>query len=272
MAGTFPPVQLGLEGRRAIVTGASRGIGAAVAAALSAEGARVGMVARTASDLDARAADIVTAGGPPPVVAVADLSTAQGVHTGLARCIESLGGVDILVNNAGASPFGTIDQLNDEQWQHAFDLKFMGYLRCMREVLPRMRAQHHGRIVNIGGVAGMRASAGYALAALNAGLIHLTRSTAELVAADGVTVISVHPGPTLTDRILSAFAPGAAQAGLEPVDYATQVVARDIPVGRLGTPEEVAAGVVFVVSDRAALVTGGGLSIDGGTARGLVGG
>jgi 3-oxoacyl-[acyl-carrier protein] reductase len=265
-------VELGLEGRRAIVTGASRGIGAAVAAALSAEGCRVGLVARTAADLDARAKAIEAAGGPPPVVSVADLSTAGGVQTGLGHCVDALGGVDILVNNAGASPFGTIDQLDEEQWQHAFDLKFMGYLRCMKVVLPHMRAERHGRIVNIGGVAGMRASAGYALAALNAALIHLTRSTAELVAGDGVTVISVHPGPTMTDRILTAFAPGAAKAGMEPVDYATQVVARDIPAGRLCTPEEVAAGVVFVVSDRAALVTGGGLTIDGGTARGLVGG
>jgi 3-oxoacyl-[acyl-carrier protein] reductase len=142
----------------------------------------------------------------------------------------------------------------------------------MKAVLGPMRAQGSGRIVNIGGVAGMRASAGYALAALNAGLIHLTRSTAELVGPDGVTVISVHPGPTRTDRILSLFAPAAARAGMDPEDYASQVLAKDIPVGRLATPEDVAAGVVFAVSDRAAMVTGGGLSIDGGTARGLVGG
>jgi NAD(P)-dependent dehydrogenase (short-subunit alcohol dehydrogenase family) len=148
----------------------------------------------------------------------------------------------------------------------------MGYLRCIRAVLPGMRARHWGRIVNIGGVAGMRASAGYALAALNAALIHLTRSTAELVAADGVTVTSVHPGPTLTDRILTSIAPAAARAGLEPAAYATDVLAREIPAGRLATAEEVANAVVFVVSDKAALVTGGGLTIDGGTARGLVGG
>jgi 3-oxoacyl-[acyl-carrier protein] reductase len=255
-----------------VVTGASRGIGAAIAAALATEGCRVGLVARTGPDLDAVAASIIAAGCRPPVVSVADLSTPDGVRDGVGGCIAGLGGVDILVNNAGASPFGTIDQLDDEQWQAAFDLKFMGYLRCMRAVLSHMRAQHWGRIVNIGGVAGMRASAGYALAALNAALIHLTRSTAELVAADGVTVTSVHPGPTLTDRILTAFAPGAARAGLDPTAYATQVVAKEIPVGRLATPEEVAAGVVFVVSDQAGLVTGGGLTIDGGTCRGLVGG
>jgi 3-oxoacyl-[acyl-carrier protein] reductase len=265
-------VELGLEGKRAIVTGASRGIGAAVAHALAAEGCRVGLVARTGEDLDEQASSIIAAGGPLPVVSVADLATADGVRLGIAACIEGLDGVDILVNNAGASPFGTIDQLSDEQWQAAFDLKLMGYLRCMREVLAPMRAQRSGRIVNIGGVAGMRASSGYALAALNAALIHLTRSTAELVGPDGINVISLHPGPTMTDRILTLFAPAAARAGMEPEDYARQVVAKDIPVGRLATPEEVAAGVVFAVSDRAAMVTGGGLSIDGGTARGLVGG
>ncbi len=265
-------MELGLEGRRAIVTGASRGIGAAVAHALAAEGCRVGLIARTAKDLEEQASSIVAAGGPLPVVAVADLATSEGVGVGVGGCIEGLGGVDILVNNAGASPFGTIDQLSDDQWQGAFDLKLLGYLRCMKAVLGPMRAQGSGRIVNIGGVAGMRASAGYALAALNAGLIHLTRSTAELVGPDGITVISVHPGPTMTDRILTLFAPAAARAGMDPEDYASQVVAKDIPVGRLATPEDVAAGVVFAVSDRAAMVTGGGLSIDGGTARGLVGG
>jgi 3-oxoacyl-[acyl-carrier protein] reductase len=265
-------VELGLEGKRAIVTGASRGIGAAVAHALAAEGCRVGLIARTAQDLDKQAASILEAGGPWPVVAVADLSTSDGVRSGISECVEGLAGVDILINNAGASPFGTIDQLDDGQWQGAFDLKVMGYLRCMREVLGPMRAQRYGRIVNVGGVAGMRASAGYALAALNAALIHLTRSTAELVGADGVNVISVHPGPTMTDRILTLFAPAAARAGMDPADYASQVVAKDVPAGRLATPEEVAAGVVFAVSDRAGMITGGGLTIDGGTARGLVGG
>jgi 3-oxoacyl-[acyl-carrier protein] reductase len=265
-------VELGLEGKRAIVTGASRGIGAATAQALAAEGCRVGLIARTASALDQQAAAIVAGGGLSPVVSVADLSTAAGVRSGIHECIEGLGGVDILINNAGASPFGTIDQLVDDQWQGAFDLKVMGYLRCMREVLGPMRAQHWGRIVNVGGVAGTRASAGYALAALNAALIHLTRSTAELVGPDGINVISIHPGPTMTDRILTLFAPAAARAGLDPADYARQVVAKDIPVGRLSSPEDIAAGVVFAVSDRGAMITGGGLTIDGGTARGLVGG
>jgi 3-oxoacyl-[acyl-carrier protein] reductase len=265
-------VELGLEGKRAIVTGASRGIGAATAHALAAEGCRVGLIARTASALDEQAASIVTSFQTSPVVAVADLSTAAGVSYGVGQCIEGLGGVDILINNAGASPFGSIDQLDDQQWHDAFDLKVMGYLRGMRLVLSPMRAQHWGRIVNIGGVAGTRASAGYALAALNAALIHLTRSTAELVGPDGINVISVHPGPTMTDRILTLFAPAAARAGMDPAEYATKVVAKDIPSGRLSTPEEVAAGVVFAVSDRAAMITGGGLTIDGGTARGLVGG
>ena len=265
-------MQLGLEGKRAIVTGASRGIGAAVARALAAEGCRVGLIARTAVDLDALASSIVAGGGRPPVVAVADLATPAGVDLGIGTCVEGLGGVDILVNNAGASPFGTIDQLDDSQWQAAFDLKVMGYLRCMRKVLGPMREQRWGRIVNVGGVAGMRASSGYALAALNAALIHLTRSTAELVGPDGVNVISIHPGPTLTDRILTLFAPAAAKAGMDPEQYAREVVAKDIPARRLATAEDIAAGVVFAVSDRAAMITGGGMSIDGGTARGLVGG
>jgi len=265
-------MELGLDGRRAIVTGASRGIGAAIASALAAEGVRVGLVARDEQRLIERASSIAAAGGPPAVVAAADLRTAEGVRAAMARCEEALGGVDILVNNAGASPFGTIEQLSEAQWQEAFDLKVMGYLRCMQHVLPGMRASRQGCVVNVGGVAGMLASPGYALGALNAAVIHLTRSTAELVAADQVRVLSVHPGPTLTDRIREVFAAGAARAGVDPLEYARQVGAAQVPMGRLGEVGDIAAVVVFLVSDQAGFTTGGGLNVDGGTARGLVGG
>jgi 3-oxoacyl-[acyl-carrier protein] reductase len=118
----------------------------------------------------------------------------------------------------------------------------------------------------------LRATAGYALAALNAALVHLTRTTAELVGPDGVTVVSLHPGPTLTDRLRTMLSGPADAAGL-PVDhFANEHVARELPLGRVGTPEEVARMIVVLCSDVAAYVTGGGVSIDGGAARGVVGG
>jgi 3-oxoacyl-[acyl-carrier protein] reductase len=266
-------VELGLAGRRAIVTGASRGIGAATARALAAEGARVALIGRDEALLHQVAGECAACGPAGEVVtAVGDLSTAEGVERTVGECIAGLGGVDILVNNAGSSPPGTIDDVTDEQWQSAFDLKVMGYLRCMRAVLPSMRAQHFGRIVNVGGAAGLRASAGYTLAALNAALVHLTRTTAEHVGPDGITVVSLHPGPTLTDRLRTMLARPAEASGLDVDEFARQHIARELPLGRVGTPEEVAQMIVVLCSDVAAFVTGGGVSIDGGAARGVVGG
>ena len=259
-------MDLGLGGRRAIITGGSRGIGAATAAALHAEGARVAIIGR---DHDALAA---VATPLDAHVAIADLSTARGVQSAIDSCIGALGGVDILVNNAGASPTGTFDDIADEQWQQSFDLKVMGYVRCMRAVLPAMRAQHFGHIVNIGGTAGIRATPGYTLAALNAAIVHLTRSTAEHVGRDGITVVSLHPGPTLTDRWRTVLARGAADAGVGVDEFADKVVGKALPLGRVGTPHEVAQMVVVLCSDVAAWVTGGGVTIDGGAAMGVVGG
>jgi NAD(P)-dependent dehydrogenase (short-subunit alcohol dehydrogenase family) len=264
-------VELGLEARRAIVTGASRGIGAATARGLAAEGAQVALIGRDEARLRQVAAECGGAAGHA-VFAVGDLSTAHGVEHTVEECLMGLGGVDILVNNAGSSPMGTIDDLTDEQWRSSFDLKVMGYLRCMKAVLPPMRAQGSGRIVNVGGAAGLRATAGYALAALNAALVHLTRTTAELVGPDGVTVVSVHPGPTLTDRLRSMLSGPAEASGVDVEDFAHRHVARELPLGRVGTPEEVARMIVVLCSDVGAWVTGGGVAIDGGAARGVVGG
>jgi 3-oxoacyl-[acyl-carrier protein] reductase len=167
---------------------------------------------------------------------------------------------------------GSFDDVDDADWEEAFALKVMGYVRCMRAVLPAMREQQYGRIINVGGTAGLRATPAYCLAALNAALIHLTRSTAELVASDGVGVVSLHPGPTLTDRLRTMLSQAAANAGLDVDSFAHEYIAPAIPLGRVGTEDEVASAIVFLASARAAFITGGGLCIDGGAALGLVGG
>jgi 3-oxoacyl-[acyl-carrier protein] reductase len=262
-------VDLGLSGTRAIVTGASKGIGAATARALVAEGARVGLVARDRAALDALAAEL---GEGAAVVSTGDLATAAGAAGSVAACIEGLGGVDVLVNNAGASPTGTFDDITDDQWQAAFDLKVLGYVRCARAVLPAMRAQGGGRIINVGGVAGLRATPGYVLAMLNAGLVHLTRTMAEHLGPDGIAVVSLHPGPTLTERLRGILAVPAARAGVDVDEFARTRVAAALPLGRVGSAEEVAAMIAILASARAAWVTGGGVTIDGGAATGLVGG
>jgi 3-oxoacyl-[acyl-carrier protein] reductase len=260
-------MELGLEGRRAIVTGGSRGIGAATACALVAEGARVALIGRDAAALDDVARSV---GGA--TVAIADLSTADGVQRSIDACIDGLGGVDILVNNAGASPNGTIDDITDEQWQASFDLKLMGYVRCIRAVLPAMREQQFGRIVNVGGTAGIRATPGYVLAALNAALVHVTRTTAEHVGPDGITVVSLHPGPTMTERLRTLLGRAADAAGMDVDEFAATRVGASLPMRRVGTAEEVAQMIVVLASDIGSWVTGGGVTIDGGAAQGIVGG
>jgi NAD(P)-dependent dehydrogenase (short-subunit alcohol dehydrogenase family) len=260
-------VDLGLAGRRAIVTGGSRGIGAATARALHAEGARVALIGRDETALRA----VSSATGDAPY-AVADLSTADGVRGSIDACIDALGGVDILVNNAGASPNGTIEDITDEQWQSSFDLKVMGYVRAMRAVIPTMREQHHGRIVNVGGTAGIRATPGYVLAALNAALVHVTRTTAEHVGPDGINVVSLHPGPTMTERLRTLLARAADAAGVDVDEFAATRVGASLPLRRVGTADEVARMIVVLASDVGDWVTGGGVTIDGGAATGVVGG
>jgi 3-oxoacyl-[acyl-carrier protein] reductase len=259
-------VDLGLGGRRVIVTGASRGIGAATAVALSAEGARCALVARDRAALEAVAASLPH----DPVVVVADLATPGGAAAAVDAAVTGLGGLDGLVNNAGSSPGGSLEQVTDAQWQETFDLKLMGYVRAMRAAIPHLRRSGGGHIVNIGGTAGVRASEGYVLAAFIPALVHITRTTAELVGRDGITVTLVHPGPTLTDRLQTMLVAGAERAGMPVEDFARDVVAAQLPLGRLGTPEEVGRIVTVLCSDLATWVTGGGILVDGGATRGVV--
>ncbi len=204
------------------------------------------------------------------VVVVADLATAAGARSAIDAAAAGLGGLDGLVNNAGSSPGGTIEQVTDEDWQASFDLKLLGYVRAIRAAIPHLRAAGGGHIVNVGGVAGIRAGEGYTLAALIPALVHVTRTTAELLGRDGITVTMVHPGPTLTDRLAAMLTPGAERAGVSVAEFARDVVGAQLPLGRVGTPEEVGRLVALLCSDAAAWVTGGGVLVDGGAARGVV--
>ena len=259
-------MDLGLAGKRAIVTGGSKGIGAATARVLAGEGVRVSLIARDREALDAVAAEC----GRGAVSFSADLADAAQLSAAFAAAIEAMGGVDILVNNAGSSPHGSILEIGDDAWRDSFDLKLMGYVRGMRAVIPTMQAQHYGRIVNIGGVAGVSANSGYVLASYNTAIVHITRSVAELVGPDGITVTTVHPGPTLTERLRGMLAGAAATRGMTVDEFGEQVVAQTAPLRRLGSPEEVAQVIAFMCGEPSAWITGTGLLVDGGIAKGKV--
>ena len=263
-------MELGLAGKRCIVTGASRGIGAATAEVLAAEGAHVSLLARNADLLRERALALEKAHGVRAVPIAVDLSRAADLSAAVARAIEALGGVDVLVNNAGASPFGSLEQIDDATWQESIELKLMGYVRAIRAVLPHMRAQRAGRIVNVLGAAGVSASESYALGCLNSALAHVTRSTALLTARDGIAVVAVHPGPTATERLLGGMHAAARAAGLAPEAYVEKFGREHVPLGRIARPEEVARMIAVLASDAASFVTGTALQVDGSVTRGVI--
>jgi 3-oxoacyl-[acyl-carrier protein] reductase len=258
-------MELGLSGRRALVTGASKGIGAATADALAAEGVAVALVARSGDELTERCREITAAHGVAAVPIVADLEPADAPAAAVAAAAGALGGLDILVNNVGASPGGTIEQIDDATWQASLDLKLLGYVRAIRAAAPHLRASGRDRgpvVVNVLGLQGIQASAGYVLASINTALVHVTRSAAEHLCADGIRVVAVHPGPTATDRLLRMF--GGER------DRAQAYAAGQVPIGRLVEPAEVAATITWLCSDAAAAITGESILVDGGAARGRV--
>lgn len=189
---------------------------------------------RDEARLRRHAAELAGGHGVRTRAVVADLAAADGPGHAVRSTIAQLGRVDVLVNNAGASPFGSFDRISDDQWSAAFELKLLGYVRCIRAVLPGMRAQRSGRIVNVVGMAGHYATSGYVLGALNAALLHLTRSVADLVAQDGITVVALNPGFTATDRLTAALSVLAEEAGTDLATFSDGYLAERVPLGLRG--------------------------------------
>ncbi len=174
-------------------------------------------------------------------VAVADLRDGAAQTAAFDALVRDLGGVDVLVNNAGDSKMGTIDALDDDAWRESFDLKLMGYVRGMRHVLPTMRAQRSGCIVNILGTAGTNPSGGYVLSCFVTALAQLTASVADDVAGDGVRVVGLGPGFTATERIRGVVQRLADHAGKDVDEFTVEFGRSMVPIGRVATAEEMAA-------------------------------
>ena len=259
-------MDLGLAGKRAVITGASKGIGLGCAVALAREGCDVALAARSA-DVLARAAEDVRAVAPGAIVTthVVDLSTDAGRQTLLAEtgCGGTAGGelVDIWVNNAGAIPGGDIVTVDDMTWRDAWDLKVFGYIDLCRAVLPQMSARGSGVIVNVIGVASLRPQPSYIAGAVgNSGLVAMTAALGSRSLRDGVRVVAVNPGLIITDRMSDLLRRQAIDEFGDESRWEELIPADPAP----GTVEQVADVVAFLASDLASHVSGTSITIDGG--------
>lgn len=254
-----------LSGKRCIVTGSSRGIGQAAAIALANAGARVVLVGRDEHAL--QAVQSTLQGTDQHLVVTADLAEADSAVRIVKEADAAWGGVDLLVNNAASSKFGEFDSIADQDWEDAFRLKLLGYVRMARAVLPSMRRGHSGCIINVVGVAGRVATPGYSLGAINAAVLHWTRSLAETVACDGVRVLALNPGATRTERLEQALRTKAAHDGVSE-SALTRQYASAIPLGRFGEAEEVGQMICAMAGPLFRFATGSSVFLDGGSARG----
>jgi NAD(P)-dependent dehydrogenase (short-subunit alcohol dehydrogenase family) len=246
-------VDLGLRDRVCVVTGSTGGIGLETARLLAAEGVRV-----------------VTSGrGPAPAVGealhvVADLSEPDAPARLVGRALDELGALDVLVNNVGVAYQAGLGELTDAQWDEMWNLNVMSAVRAIRAALPHLAASGRGAIVNVSSTAGKRPSTGMPnYSVTKAALLSLSRVVADLHAGDGIRCNAVTPGPTATEAWLGEG--GLADQGGGDRDEVLARVAAGRPLGRLAQPEEIAAVIAFLCSDRAAYVTGAAWSVDGGT-------
>ncbi len=264
-------MDLGLKGKVALVAAASKGLGKAVAMELAGEGARVAICARGEDTLRATADEIGARAKSEVLAVAADVTVAEDVEGLVAETLNYFGRIDVLVNNAGGPPAGYFLEFGDEDWQAAFELNLLSTVRLIRAVLPGMKQRRWGRIVNITSVAVKQPVDNLILSnAVRSGVVGLAKTLATQLAAEGITVNNVCPGYTLTDRVRGLAQAQAERDGLA-YDEVLARFARDVPMGRLGQPEELAALVAFLASERAGYITGQSIAVDGGYVRGILG-
>jgi 3-oxoacyl-[acyl-carrier protein] reductase len=258
-------VELGLAGRRALVTGGSKGIGLAIAEELVREGAQVAICSRSEEEAQAAAAQL-REGGTTVHAQRADVTDPDQVRDFVARSAEALGGIDFLVNNAGRAHPGQFATLDDEDWQDDLDVKLFSLIRMSREVLPHMRQAGGGRIVNVGAVyARMPDPTFFATSVNRAAGLSFTKALAMEVAKDNVLVNAVNIGFVVTpqwENIRLRRAPD-----LDPDEFFRRMAAAEVPLGRFGTVEEVSGLVAFLLSGRAGYITGASIDVAGGMGR-----
>src|SRR5437867_4656304 len=257
-------MDLGLDGRAALVAAASEGIGRAVAQALAGEGCRIAICSRSKKRIDAAAEGIRRATGAEVNSAVADLTRPEAISRWVDDAARRLGRLDILVTNAGGPPAGRTDEIEDETWHDAVELTLLSVVRLCRAAVPLMRRANWGRIVNLASVSVRQPLHRMILSnTLRAGVAGFSKTLADELGPEGITVNLVCPGRVDTARIreLAAVHADAHKVSLEEI---LKAWTEELPARRLGRPEEIGDVVAFLCSERAGFITGTVVTVDGG--------
>jgi 3-oxoacyl-[acyl-carrier protein] reductase len=263
-------MNLGIAGKTAIVSAASRGIGKAVAIGLAREGVNVTICARNEAELLKTSHEIEASCSVKVLPIVADLIKAADVKLLVQETVDRFGWVDVLVTNAGGPPTGASLSFSDQDWEYAMMLTLLSTVRLCREVIPIMKGQNWGRIINMVSVAAQQPLENMILSnSLRPAVLGLAKTLSQEVAADNITVNSICPGWILTDRLVS-IVKKKAESHNKSYESTLAEIASGIPIKRCGTPEEVANLAIFLASEKASYITGTTIQVDGGLTKGLL--
>lgn len=262
-------MDLGLKGKRALVVGASRGLGYATAKALAAEGVNVAISSRSKEKLSASAKQIEDAHGIPVAAIPADMSDVDAPATLIAKAVEALGGLDLLVTNAGGPPPGAFESFTEEDWAKGVDLSFMSHVRLIREALPHLRQSDSASVLTVTSYTVKQPLDNLILSnSIRAATVALTKSLSSELGAEGIRFNSILPGWTMTERVTQLMEARAKANGTSIEEESAKQLAESA-LGRVGQPEEFAKPAVFLLSPAASYITGVSLLVDGGMTKGL---